>query len=439
MNHQEAMQLFGLYSPCSQEELRMIWRKLALKNHPDRFSNCSSTVVDEQTTEMARINEAYKLLLEIFFTNNTSDFFEDVFSFYDYFSGYEDFFSIHAVKIVNGNRVKRHPDHKSGVYNELWNELTYMKNREGLKLRCWEKAIFQLLPDLKRYPDIDGIIHNYIRDCSGLLMRLGLFEKAFELVALVAELGCQSYYEFYPASQVAYKSIAKSSKYDKSIPAWENAILGKLIFEDIRVHWAMLFAYYSHGQYASAIENVEKGFIIPISSLNEENHGRGGNEIKLNFENKPKLIKDEFDMADRVGMFTMGQPLWTGLDVDTHEKMFEDIKCILINCLDNLGCLNNGSTEIAEERFPYVAEIIQLSSLGQQEIDQYKSQTIKRTKYQRNMGLCIIENPDMDYLEIEIINIWEKYFAEKLRKQLAKEKRAKKVTKDGFNRRMIQG
>lgn len=63
MTIDEAMVLLSAHEGMTFEQLKRQYRLLVMQNHPDRLSSRSKTAVDQQTLKVARIIEAYKLLL----------------------------------------------------------------------------------------------------------------------------------------------------------------------------------------------------------------------------------------------------------------------------------------------------------------------------------------------------------------------------------------
>ena len=353
MNIREALKTFDLDSSLSLEELKMLYKKLALGNHPDRFPEASPELILLQSRVMSNINEAYETLLGLF--EGETFGIDDILRYnFD-----QSFFKFYVKQEKpKGLRNRIHPDHKNESYRRLWHEIHALhKNNHGLALRCWEKAIFQLLPDLSKYPDIDGIIHNYIRDCSALLLRLGLFNRAFELVSIVVKLNCRSYYSFYPPAELVYMSILKyDRKYFNSIPNWENEFLKKFIFDDVRIHWAMLVSYYFSNQFKKALDNVETGLIIPINNISNmfvghtNDNGIYSVEHVSSFQLTPPHL---FDKKTKQ-LFVKQNNMVAG----QFNRMLFDINCILIRSLVECDVFKETADNDIRTNYPNIAKII---------------------------------------------------------------------------------
>ncbi|MEI6424171.1 MAG: J domain-containing protein [Lentisphaerota bacterium] len=237
MNYNNALKIFNVSPPLLPEDIRKTYKSLVFKNHPDKYPSASDLEIEKQSKIMADINLAYELILKHIDHGINGEIPSDSFDIFNF-----DFGGVSISGFKEGPRIRKHPDHKSGAYQNLWHYIhKIQKDRHGLALRCWEKAIFKLLHDLPKHPDIDGILHNYIRDCSSLLMRLDMFTKAFELIKVLVNSGACSYYDFDPPAWIVWRSILKSLKHKNSIACWEKQFIDKVVFDDIRVSWACLY------------------------------------------------------------------------------------------------------------------------------------------------------------------------------------------------------
>ncbi len=478
MNYNNALKIFNITPPLLPEDIRKTYKSLVFKNHPDKYPSFSDQEIEKQSKIMADINLAYELLQKCIEHGIYGDETHDSF----------DIFSYDFTDVVIGSknrkeyqyRPKVHPDHKSEAYRELWHYIHKNQNkRHGLALRCLEKAIFILLRNLPAYPDIDGILHDYIRDCAGLLMRLGMFSKAFELVNVLVNSRACSYYACYPPEAVVWKIILNSIKHKNSIACWEKQFIGKVIFEDLRVSWAMLTSYDHSKEYSKAINNVESGAIyVPISkarkditfdkhavksSLEREKNKLVKNINSLSCNNirdaiincledhiyyyRPTLkshrydsdlahfkrsISDafEFNRHDQSGIenaINYGFNIVLEAIPDIREErnvldmMLIDVYTVLIKGLANTGFTSTSAHDL-RVKYPKIYEILYLYGYNEINIKLAHRYKINLHNANTTFGLRIIAHPNLDYSEREVDAIWRRYSFRELLVKASKDK-----------------
>src|SRR5690606_2620147 len=113
---------------------------------------------------------------------------------------------------IKASRVRVHPNHKDGSFNSLWHEVHRIRGRKDyeLAMEIYKVAIVYLLQDFRMYPDIDGILHNYIRDYTEILVRYGMHDDAFSIIKISIVNNFRSYYDFNSPFELLSAAILKT-------------------------------------------------------------------------------------------------------------------------------------------------------------------------------------------------------------------------------------
>lgn len=396
MDYQQAKRVLSLDGSFSLEVLKKKYKTLVFENHPDKFFGQSPGVQAKQNDLMSEINLAYNCIREHndkIYEHSSFDIVNDDIDFNVKFETESE--EPDPGMRVHRERPKVHPHHIDQSFRKLWHKIhDIQKSRHGLALRCWEKVISQLLKDLPAYPDLDGIIHNDIRDCSSLLMRLGLFSRGFQLVRIAYDSNVESYYGFCHPSSLVWKAILNTSRIPEVIPCWEKAFFKKVVFQETEIHWAMLSSYYFANRCADAARNTEDGLIIP--------------EVLGDTTGQPS-VKSVLETEDKLSCRNAITPA-TG---SFRKNMENDIKNILIRGLIELGSLNGRGADISTS-YPRIARILNRDKVTPESMDIAMQHVVRRETSQTAFGLQIIKNPDMEYSESEVDAIWFDIFGQSM-------------------------
>lgn len=250
MDFAEAKKIFSVTGNVfSADELKSRYRKLIGESHPDRFMNLdpSLRLIKELLTQ--KINLAYEVLKR-----------RGVASASD---ATEPFLQVKIRRHTIRPRV--HPRHKDESFRHLWWKIHTVSSQGNEALACalLNVSLVYLLGDFKKYPDLDGVIHNFIRDYARLLRRCGAFRESFYLIRIAVAHNVLSYYEFYPPTRLLKQAVLDTWRSDEAVDAWERMFLGSVGILDVSAQWAMVYSFYHRGEYIRLLNHIESGHIIP--------------------------------------------------------------------------------------------------------------------------------------------------------------------------------
>lgn len=276
MERHEAIELLSLNLNFTDAELKSRFKSLIMKNHPDKFNRSENCIFEIQEEITKKLIVAYKVL-----SNNPSDFQNELFPNVKF--DFSTLINIDSSDKTSNERVKVHPNHRDESFRNLWAEIHNIESTGNLFLasELWNLSIVFLLKDLKKYPDIDGILHNYIRDYSKLLIKIGHYKEAFDLIQIAILTNVKSYYGFYPPSILLYRAISMTYRIEEALNIWKNQFLLEGNMFSILVQWAMSYALHLNHDYISLFNAIESGCFFPY---------RDSKLLTYNYSDKNEII-----------------------------------------------------------------------------------------------------------------------------------------------------
>lgn len=251
MNTHQALEILGLSGDTTIDILKKKYRQLVSRNHPDKFSGCSASTLSLQESVTKQINLAYEYLLNNFYPAPTSSVDVDIGVAPDQF-----FLA----------RIAVHPEHKSGAFQKLWHEIRSIRGKKdfSLAMELYALSINYLLQDFKKYPDLDGILHNYIRDYTTILVNIGKYEDAFALIKLSIINNFRSYYDYNPPFLLLFTNIIKTRLQQRAIAIWSKYFIGDIVITHTPTQWSIAYTFFINKRYRRIFECIEEGF-LPVN------------------------------------------------------------------------------------------------------------------------------------------------------------------------------
>jgi len=181
------------------------------------------------------------------------------------------------------------------------------------------------------------------------------------------------------------KGIQKDNQ-GLALRCWEKAFLGKYLFKDVRVTWAMMISYYSNVLYEKLLYNIENDLILllPFNKSIKESNMVEENVI-------PKTPQSFLPIFGNV------KNEYASISSKQLNILNKEIESMLINSLVAINELTNDKK----------------CDLRKKRISGAINTPIEKKSSETRFGLRIIKNPIMNYSEKDLNNIWEQYFPNK--------------------------
>ncbi len=401
--------IFGLAPDCSLDDLRMSYRALVLRNHPDRFHHLGPEVVHRQTEVTATLNSAYEEASAAL--GSESDLLSTLFGASE--------FTFTLVK-PTPYRIHEpvHRDHINESYRHLLGDLSAIEfpmsnvgqnafaiNNVGLAVHLYERALSRLLNDFPKYRDLEGIIHKYLGNLAHLLMRVGLYSAAFKAFLKTLELNVRAYYSGRSAFDMVAEAIHMARTTPVAVDIWHSALLTQFQIIHDSLNWNMARSLTASKMYGKLLSSFESGHLVGVIGC------EGG-----------LLIPDSMPENERAAIFT-GQIVRRGPKYLRWRQRFQKylFNAMIKDSLHNGQC---ASLETLQRLYPRACQYLSVDADRLYEFYDY-ARHLKQSAFeeliifreQMTEYLRLSDTPpyqicdvSLDYDPIEAEMIWSRHF-----------------------------